>query len=62
MAERETQVRSFVEEVWNGRNYEAAADRYSDNYVNPFGAHPPESSPSADTTLRSPICASMSKS
>ena len=40
MAERETQVRSFVEEVWNGRNYEAAADRYSDNYVNPFGTGP----------------------
>lgn len=40
MAERETQVRSFVEEVWNGRNYEAAADLYSENYVNPFGTGP----------------------
>ena len=40
MAERETQVRSFVEEVWNGRNYEAAADLYSDSYVNPFGTGP----------------------
>ena len=25
-AEREMQVRKFVEEVWNGRNYEAVAD------------------------------------
>jgi predicted ester cyclase len=25
-AERDTQVRNFVKEVWNGRNYEAAAD------------------------------------
>jgi predicted ester cyclase len=40
VAERETQVRSFVEEVWNGRNYEAAADLYSDDYVNPFGKGP----------------------
>jgi predicted ester cyclase len=40
VAERETQVRSFVEEVWNGRNYEAAADLYSENYVNPFGTGP----------------------
>jgi predicted ester cyclase len=40
VAERETQVRSFVEEVWNGRNYEAAADLYSDSYVNPFGTGP----------------------
>jgi predicted ester cyclase len=36
-AEHETQVRSFVEEVRNGRNYDAAADLYSDSYVNPFG-------------------------
>jgi predicted ester cyclase len=40
VAEREMQVRSFVEEVWNGRNYEAAADLYSENYVNPFGTGP----------------------
>jgi hypothetical protein len=36
-AERHTQVRNFVRDVWNGRNYEAAADLYADNYVNPFG-------------------------
>jgi predicted ester cyclase len=40
VAKREMQVRSFVEEVWNGRNYEAAADLYSENYVNPFGTGP----------------------
>ena len=40
VAEREMQVRSFVEEVWNGRNYEAAADLYGENYVNPFGTGP----------------------
>ena len=27
-AERDTQVRNFVKQVWNGRNYEAAADLY----------------------------------
>jgi hypothetical protein len=25
-AERDRQVRNFVEDVWNGRNYNAAAD------------------------------------
>ncbi|HUC14642.1 MAG TPA: ester cyclase [Acidimicrobiales bacterium] len=39
-AGRETQVRDFVEEVWNGRNYEAAADLYAENYVNHFGTGP----------------------
>src|ERR1035437_1446953 len=39
-AEREMQVRKFVEEVWNGRNYEAAGGLYSENYVNPFGTGP----------------------
>jgi len=39
-AEREMQVRSFVEEVWNGRNYEAAANLYGETYVNPFGSGP----------------------
>ncbi|MGH9098182.1 MAG: ester cyclase [Acidimicrobiales bacterium] len=38
--EREAQVRRFVDEVWNGRNYEAAADLYSEDYVNPFGKGP----------------------
>jgi len=40
VAERETRVRNFVEEVWNGRNYEAADDLYGENYVNPFGTGP----------------------
>ena len=30
----------FVEEVWNGRNYDAAANLYSETYVNPFGTGP----------------------
>jgi hypothetical protein len=38
--EREMQVRTFVEEVWNGRNYQAAADLYAETYVNPFGSGP----------------------
>jgi len=33
-------VRTFVEEVWNKQNYEAASDLYSDTYVNGFGAGP----------------------
>jgi len=40
VAERELQVRRFVDEVWNGRNYEAAADLYSEEYSNPFGVGP----------------------
>jgi len=39
-AERELQVRRFVDEVWNGRNYAAAADLYSEKYSNPFGVRP----------------------
>jgi len=39
-AERELQVRKFVEEVWNGRNYEAVSDLYAEEYVNPFGIGP----------------------
>src|SRR5271154_1459554 len=38
--QREMRVRSFVEEVWNKRNYEAAVDLYSDAYVNGFGVGP----------------------
>jgi len=38
--EREAQVRRFVSEVWNGRNYGAASDLYSDNYASPFGKGP----------------------
>ena len=40
VAERETRVRRFVDEVWNGRDYEAATDLYSENYVNMFGTGP----------------------
>jgi predicted ester cyclase len=40
VAEREMQVRRFVDEVWNGRNYEATADLYSERYSNPFGEGP----------------------
>ena len=36
-AEREAQIHRFVDEVWNGRNYEAAVDLYGEDYVNPFG-------------------------
>jgi predicted ester cyclase len=37
---REMQVRRFVAEVWNGRNYDAAADLYGESYANAFGAGP----------------------
>lgn len=39
-ADREAQVRRFVDEVWNGRNYEAAADLYGTDFVGPFGKGP----------------------
>jgi SnoaL-like polyketide cyclase len=39
-AGREMQVRRFVEEVWNGRDYHAVSDLYADTYVNPFGIGP----------------------
>jgi hypothetical protein len=38
--EHEAQVRKFVAEVWNGRNYNAAADLCSDGYASPFGRGP----------------------
>ena len=40
VAGREKQVRTFVEEVWNGRNYEAAAALYDAGYASPFGVGP----------------------
>ena len=40
MTERELQVRKFVEAVWNGRDYDAAAGLYGDRYENPFGSGP----------------------
>ena len=39
-AGREMQVRTFVEEVWNGRNYQAVSDLYGENYASPFGIGP----------------------
>jgi SnoaL-like polyketide cyclase len=39
-AGREMQVRTFVEEVWNGKNYAAISDQYAENYANPFGTGP----------------------
>jgi hypothetical protein len=39
-AEREMQVRRFVDQVWNARNYEAAADLYGESYITPFGTGP----------------------
>jgi len=41
VGERELQVRRFVDEVWNGGNYEAAADLYGEDYRNPFGTGAP---------------------
>ena len=38
--ERDHQVRRFVDEVWNNRNYAAAADLYSERYVAPHGTGP----------------------
>jgi predicted ester cyclase len=38
--EREIRVRTFVESVWNDRDYDAASDLFSENYVNPFGSGP----------------------
>lgn len=38
--ERENQIRRFVAEVWNGQNYEAAGDLYSEAYANPHGKGP----------------------
>ena len=40
VADREEQVRNFVENVWNGRDYKAAADLFSERYTNPFGNGP----------------------
>jgi predicted ester cyclase len=34
------QVRTFVEEVWNGRNYQAVSDLYAETYVTPSGLGP----------------------
>ena len=39
-AEREGQVRRFVDEVWNGRDYDASADLYAQSYTNALGTGP----------------------
>jgi len=39
-AGREMQMRTFVEEVWNGQNYAAVSGPYAQNYTNPFGTGP----------------------
>jgi predicted ester cyclase len=40
VAGRDRQVRRFVDEVWNAKNYPAAAELYGENYVNGFGSGP----------------------
>ena len=40
VAQRESQVRRFVDGVWNSGRYEEAADLYSEKYKNPFGTGP----------------------
>ena len=39
-AELEARVRTFVDEVWNGRKYNAAADLYGESYSNGLGSGP----------------------
>jgi predicted ester cyclase len=39
-AQREAQIRRFVDQVWNGRRYEAAGELYADSYSNPLGTGP----------------------
>jgi predicted ester cyclase len=39
-SERDQQVRQFVDEVWNKRNYDAVADLYSEHFVAPYGTGP----------------------
>ncbi len=39
-ADRAQQVRAFVDQVWNRRNYDAAPDLFAATYTNPFGAGP----------------------
>ncbi len=61
--EREHQIRRFVAEVWNGQNYEATGDLYSEDYANPTARARQGRRPgSGRTTCRSPTCASTSTS
>ena len=39
-AQREAQVRRFVDQVWNRLHYEAAGELYADHYSNPLGTGP----------------------
>jgi hypothetical protein len=39
-AEREAQVRRFIDKVWNARNYDAAADLYAAAYADALGSGP----------------------
>ena len=56
-AEREAHVRRFVDKVWNGRNYTAAADLYGESYSNGLGSGPqPGARSSAATIRRSLTC------
>ena len=40
VAEREMQVRNFIEAVWNRRSYESASDLLGEKFTNPFGSGP----------------------
>ena len=40
VAEREMQVRNFIEAVWNRRSYESAFDLFGEKFTNPFGSGP----------------------
>lgn len=40
VAEREAQVRKFIDQVWNGRDYDAAEDLYGETYCNALGRGP----------------------
>lgn len=37
VSEREAKVQRFVDEVWNGRKYEAAGDLYSEDLIGRSG-------------------------
>lgn len=39
-AGREAQIRRFVDEVWNGRDYTACSNLYHDDYTSPYGKGP----------------------
>jgi hypothetical protein len=39
-AEREAQIRRFVDEVWNGRDYAACSRLYHQDHLSPYGKGP----------------------